>query len=865
MGLAKYRAKRNFSRTPEPRGKRAAPATKPRFFIQKHAATRLHYDLRLELDGVLKSWAVPHGPSLNPDVRTLAVAVEDHPLDYGTFEGIIPQGEYGGGTVMLWDRGTWEVEGDGLRNYKKGKLRFTLHGEKLRGAWTLVRMSGQASDGGKNWLLIKRRDSAARPPKLSDITVSEPNSVTTGRTLEEIAAAGRGEGKRPPVTLPRSTLNVATLPGAVRRQQPKTLAPQLATVAVAPPRGDDWLHEVKLDGYRIIAILREGEARLISRNGHDWTDRFPDIAQAVASLQVPRAILDGEVVVLAADGTTDFQALQNAVRAGTDNRLVYFLFDLPHCGGFDLSRTPLIDRKKLLSRLLPAAGNGPLHYNDHIATDGSAVLKQACQLKAEGIVSKRAASGYHAGRSSSWLKIKCRARQEFVVGGYSQASGSREQFGALLLGYYADGKLFYCGRVGSGFSQRSLYEIGNELEHHRQPHSPFTNLRRQRGVSWTTPALVAEVEFTGWTDDGVLRHAVFKGLRSDKSPGDVTREITLPSSRAIQAPDNVTRPSKTAAPSAGDSRSATVAGVRLSNPQRVLYPEQDITKLDLARYYKSVSDWILPALIHRPLSLVRCPQGRQAKCFYQRHHNVGTPAAVESIDIKEGSESVAYLYIRNLQGLISLVQLGVLEFHPWGARIDQIDRPDQIVLDFDPGEDVAWQRVIEAATRMRDLLADLGLASFVRTTGGKGLHVVVPLIRRSAWADVKSFARDAAERQVHLWPNDYLATASKRERHGKIYIDYLRNARSATSIGSYSTRARPGAPVATPLGWDELTAGVAPSQFNIVTVPERLRKLRVDPWLGFATAKQTLTKEIRKRIRTVGHSAVTDSRKLRRR
>ena len=509
----------------------------------------------------------------------------------------------------------------------------------------------------------------------------------------------------------------------------------------------------------------------------------------MASLDVSRAILDGEIAVLTADGTTDFQALQNAVREGTDARLVYFLFDLPHCDGFDLARTPLVERKQLLSRLLHSAdNNGRLRYNDHIASDGSAVLTQACQLQAEGIVSKRATSGYHAGRSSSWLKIKCRARQEFVIGGYSQASGSREQFGALLLGYHAEGKLVYCGRVGTGFSQQSLRDIGDELDRHRQPRSPFANLRRQRDVRWVAPQLVAEVEFTGWTDDGMLRHAAFKGLRRDKSPDEVVRETPMSSNPSEGAPVREKGARRSTVKSAGDSRGSTVASVRLSNPQRVLYPEQQITKLDLARYYESIGDWILPALVDRPLSLVRCPQGAQAKCFYQRHHNEGTPAAVASVEIEDDGESAAYLYIRDLTGLISLVQLGVLEFHPWGARVDQVERPDQIVLDFDPAENVAWEKVVEGAIRMRDLLADLGLVSFVRTTGGKGLHVVVPIARRSTWDDVKKFARDAAEQLVRRWPRDYIATASKAKRQGKIYIDYLRNSRSATAIGSYSTR-----------------------------------------------------------------------------
>lgn len=841
MSLTKYRHKRNFTQTPEPRGKRHNGTSRRRFVVQKHAARRLHYDFRLELEGVLKSWAVPKGPSLDPAVRALAVEVEDHPMEYGSFEGVIPAGQYGGGTVMLWDRGHWESDGDALRGYQQGKLRFRLEGEKLHGSWTLSRMSGKASEGGKNWLLIKRNDEFAHPADEYDLLTAEPNSIATGRPLDQIAAEEGDEpdkaveqAEEPAFTLPDAKLDEVS--GAEKRSFPKISKPQLPTLVETPPAGDQWLHELKLDGYRILVEFREGKVRLVTRNGNDWTDRFPAIAAELQELPMDSALFDGEVVVLRRDGTTDFQALQNSLRGDADEQLLYFVFDLLYLNGYDLRQVPLRERKALLRGLI-ADGAATLRYSGHIQGQGEQILTQVCQAAAEGIVSKRADSVYHGGRSRSWLKVKCLHRQEFVVGGYTDPSGSRQFFGSLLLGYYnAQRQLVYCGKVGTGFNSQSLSEIAVLLRELRSKQSPFEvppARSESAGAHWLAPRLVVEVQFSEWTGDGRLRHPSFQGLREDKEPHAVGKERP----KAMNGASTTRNP-----------QAAEVAGVTLTNPERVLYAEQGITKRMLAEYYESIADWVLPQLVGRPLSIVRCPQGQQAQCFFQKHVNESVPAGLEGIEVEEDSGPARYLAIDDLAGLITLVQLGVLEIHPWGCRGDLVERPDRIVIDLDPSEEVAWDRVVAAAWSLRELFDDLKLASFVRTTGGKGLHVVVPIARRSSWEEVKQFAHDVADYLVRQAPEKFVATSSKAKRRGKIYVDYLRNSRGATAIASYSTRARPGAPVATPLVWEELTAKLDPAEFNLNTVPRRLRKAGSRAWEEIDRVKQALTKAMRAKI-----------------
>jgi bifunctional non-homologous end joining protein LigD len=848
--LGEYRRKRDFARTTEPRGGEAPnPQARGRYFIHKHAARRLHYDLRLELDGVLLSWAVPKGPNLDPEVRSLAVRVEDHPLEYGDFEGIIPKGEYGGGTVMLWDRGTWRPKGDPRKGLEKGHLEFTLRGEKLAGRWHLVRMGGEAGEDGRNWLLIKSRDAEAVEAGDPSVLDERPLSVATGRSMDEIAAdrdrvwtsEGDGAGRAP-----EAAPSEAPLPeppaDAPLRPLPPTLRPQLPTLVSYAPRGDDWLHELKFDGYRFMVRIEDGGPRLITRRGFDWTERFPTLERAVDALGLDDTILDGEVVVPARDGTTDFQALQNLVDRGEAGGVVLYLFDLPWYRGHDLTGLPLFERKELLREVLRARedegmrGRGTLRFSDHIRGEGPRVASEACKRGIEGIVSKRAGARYREGRTRTWTKVKCLRRQEFVIGGWTEPSGARAGFGALLVGFHEGGRLRYAGRVGTGFTQRTLEDLSGRLETVAADAPPFANPptgREARGVHWVEPRLVAEVAYGSWTDEGLLRHASFQGLREDEAPEEVTREVTRE------------MPKGKGGTPAGRTGPARVAGVRLSNPGRVLYPEQGLTKRDLARYYEAVAEHVLPHVVDRPLTLVRCPQGREGECFYQKHLMEGMPEAIRPVEIEEKGKRAQYVGIADLEGLVSLVQFGVLEIHPWGSRTDRLDRPDRLVFDLDPGEGVGWPRIREGAHLLRERLKGLGLVPFLRTTGGKGLHLVVPLVRRVGWDEAKGFARDVARGFARRDPKRFIATAGKAERAGRIYVDWLRNARGATAIASYSTRARAGAPVAVPLGWDELDALPRSDHYNVQNVPGRLAELDSDPWEGFFDTRQSITREMR--------------------
>jgi bifunctional non-homologous end joining protein LigD len=841
--LRHYRHKRDFQRTSEPKG--SSSKRKPSvlsYVIQKHAARRLHYDFRLELDGVLKSWAVPKGPSYDSAVKALAVHVEDHPLEYGSFEGTIPAGQYGGGTVMLWDRGTWTPIGDPHQGFEAGKLEFRLDGERLNGVWKLIRMSGRAGEDGKNWLLMKRKDEDAKTTKHQSIIEKFQTSVTTGRTMDEIAAGkdashrnGRANGKAQEPAKPKLT-DISTITGARERPTPASIKPQLATLAEKIPDGDDWLHELKLDGYRIISIKRAGEVSLITRRGQVWTERFPTVAEAVAKLPVTDAILDGEIVVLTADGTSDFQALQNSLRAKRSKDHVYFIFDLPYCEGYDLTRVPLHRRKELLASVLSKQSRtGPLRFSDHIRGHGPDVIRQACRHSLEGTVSKHADSPYVSARSREWIKVKCRKRQEFVVGGWTDPEGSRTHFGALLLGWYDGSTLRYCGRVGSGFSAASRAELSVELQKLNIRTPSFSDPPpRSRSIHWVKPELVVEVEFANWTNDGILRQATFLGLREDKRPTDITRE------NPVSAPNPApVKKTKVRSPSAG-TKDRPYAGVRFTNLDRVLFPDENLTKKDLAEYYTAVAESMLPYVVERPLTVVRCPQGHQGQCFFQRHVTASVPKHVHSIPVEEKDGIEQCLSIRDLSGLMALVQFNSLEIHVWGSRQEDIERPDRIVLDLDPDAAVQWSAVIKAARELRTRLQKMNLESFVRTTGGKGLHLVVPIIPEHDWPTVKRFAKGIADDMAREEPNRFIATASKARRAGKIYVDYLRNERGATAIANYSTRARKGATVATPIRWEELTPRLKPAAFTVLTVPRRLARMSKDPWEGFFTMRQSL-------------------------
>ena len=863
MGLKAYRKKRDFNRTPEPPGRVHSGGERRLYVIHKHAATRLHYDLRLEEGGVLKSWAVPKGPSLDPKEKRLAVQVEDHPLEYGEFEGVIPKGEYGGGKVQLWDRGHWVPEGDAAAGLRKGRLKFHLEGEKLQGNWNLIRMHDQAEQNGKtNWLLIKEEDEAAAPRQQRDIVQERPESILSGRQIADIETSDdsvwHSNLKNPSprrsssTSTSTSTLAVAPsdVPGARKTRLPEIMPFQLATLTDRSPAGDEWLNEIKLDGFRMQCRIEKGKAQLLTRTGQDWTHRFPDVAHAAAQLPVRSVLLDGELVALQPDGRSSFQLLQRALNEGAEATLAYYAFDLLYLDGYDLSAAPLETRKDTLKRVLePMPQGGTVRYSDHVVGGGPAFYDAACRLGLEGMIAKRRTGPYRAGRGGDWLKVKCLHRQEFVIGGYTDPSGSRPGFGALLLGVYEDKRLVYAGRVGTGFNTALLKTLAARLKSLQQGRSPFHNRvpGPLRDVHWVRPELVAEIAFTEWTSDGVLRHPSFQGLREDKTPTDVKREMAQRPPMPDQSSSNV----ETGSPKKRSGRrgdEVDIAGIRLSHPTRVLYPEQGLTKLDLAHYYQSVADSVLLHIAGRPVMLLRCPEGHEKECFHQKHMNRMVPKAVHSVEIQdEKGKTSPYLMVDDLPGLMALVQMGALELHVWGSRAERLEYPDRMVFDLDPDEGLPWTQVVDAADLVRDRLGKMGLQSWVKTTGGKGLHVVVPLSGKQTWDEVKAFSQALAEQLVKDVPDRYTSKMSKAGRKGKLFIDYLRNGRGATAVAAYSTRARSGATVSTPVEWDELRR-LTPGQFTVTTVPRRLQTLKHDPWKEFWNVRQSITQSARRAV-----------------
>jgi bifunctional non-homologous end joining protein LigD len=853
--LDTYRKKRDFSKTPEPAPKRGK-AKGHAFVIQKHDATRLHYDFRIELDGVMKSWAVTRGPSLVPSDKRLAVQTEDHPIAYNSFEGIIPKGQYGGGTVMIWDRGTWEPEGDPHRGLKKGHLEFSLNGEKLSGRWHLVRMRKKGREKSDPWLLIKSEDEAARTEKDKDILEEMDRSVVSGRTIPEIAAkkervwkSNRGDsvnsaeekkpkGARAKIAKKSEAVIVHT---GRKAKLPSFVPPQLATLVAKPKSGANWVHEVKFDGYRLQARLKNGKVQLLTRNGLDWSKRFPNICAGLKTLSVSEALIDGEAVVEDETGVSNFSALQQDLggRGGklVSGKALYYAFDLLHVDGRDLTALPLIERKSALAALLTDAPQDRLRYSEHFSTEGSAMVEHACRLGLEGIISKRADAPYKSGRNDNWLKVKCTQTSEFVIAGYVPSTVSSGMIGSLVMGYYEDGKLIHAGRVGTGYTQKIARDLKKAIDKVKADTSPFAaklSADARRGVVWAKPKLVAEVEFRGWTHDGSLRHASFQGLREDKEPESVTREVPKDMPEPPKPKSNGTKASKPVQIKKG----IEVAGVSLSHPDRVLWQEQGVTKQGLAEFYAEIADWILPHLIGRPLSLVRCPSGAQTKCFFQKHAWAGLGPGIHEIEVPGDDEKM--LAIKDLSGLVSLVQAGVLEIHPWGSKQPKLTMPDQLIFDLDPGDDVEWADVVSAAQEVRERMNDLNLESFVKTTGGKGLHVVVPLKPDIGWDEAKTFAKVFAEQMAGDSPERYVSTMSKKIRKGRVFVDYLRNGQGATAVAAYSTRARAGAPVATPLAWDELGPDVKGDHFNVTNLARRLQHLDSDPWAEFFKPRQSL-------------------------
>ncbi|MFF7064966.1 DNA ligase D [Pseudomonas sp. NPDC008258] len=815
--LQEYQRKRDFDATPEPAGKRArsSPAHALRYCIQKHDASHLHYDFRLELDGTLKSWAIPKGPSLDPKVRRLAVHVEDHPLDYADFEGRIPEGHYGSGDVIVWDRGAWEPEGDPREAYAKGKLRFRLQGEKLSGVWNLFRthLAGKK----EQWMLVKSHDAQARSETDYSIVEALPDSVLSERTL-------------PPRRPAKATASPRKRK-AGGKAMPNLLQPQLATLVDSPPSGD-WRYEVKFDGYRILARIEGEDVRLFTRNGHDWSAKMPRQVGALQALGLDSAWLDGEMVVVDDNGVAGFQALQNAFDTEQDEGIAYYLFDLPWLGGEDLRDLPLQQRRATLARLLEGNASQVLRYSADFAEPVASLLDSACRLQLEGLIGKRADSPYVGRRSSDWVKLKCTQRQEFVIVGFTDPKGSRNGFGALLLGLHDDasGQLRYAGKVGTGFSAATLDSIHARLKRLQTDRPPLPRPptgAEARGVHWLKPQLLAEVAYAQMTREGIVRHAVFHGLRHDKPATAIDLERAMPAKRAAHTPHE------------------DAGTLRLTHPDRVVDATTGTTKRQVAQYYAQVADWLLPQLKDRPVALVRAPDGLGGELFFQK--NADQLHIPHLLSYSKAQAGQAAMVLNRADSLLGAVQMNTLELHTWNATIKDFDKPDRFVLDLDPDPALPWKAMLEATQLTLTLLDELGLKVFLKTSGGKGMHLVVPLTRRAGWDEVKDFSHALVKHMAGLFPDRLSAVSGPKNRVGRIFIDYLRNGKGATTVAAYSLRAREGLPVSVPIWREELSQLKGANQWHIGNLQARLAQVD-DPWAAMGKTRQSITLRMRKQL-----------------
>jgi bifunctional non-homologous end joining protein LigD len=887
--LQTYNKKRNFRKTAEPRGEASTPSKGlPKFVIQKHDASHLHYDFRLEIGGVLTSWAIPKGPSLDPGEKRLAVRTEDHPMKYGSFEGTIPEDEYGGGTVMLWDQGTYKPAGNARDGLKKGDLKFELRGKRLRGSFVLARMRNRGNEKRENWLLIKHRDATAKPGSKDAIIREHTDSVETARAMEEIAEgeavwhsnrAGKKKAgkttsrklKEEKVVAPSkrriAKVDVAKLKGAKKGRLPAKISPQLATLVEEPPPGKGWISEIKFDGYRMVARIDNGKVKIYSRNGNVWTAKLPTIAKSLARLKVKHAWLDGEIVVLDDEGKSNFSKLKDALSGEDQRNIFFFAFDILYLDGYNTVGCSQVDRKRLLESVLGDSPPPFLRYSDHMAEAPEAIQQRACQMHLEGIIVKQAEAPYRQARTRSWLKLKCVQREEFVVIGYTDPQGTRTGFGALHLGYYdKDGELHYAGGVGTGFNTKKLVSMEKTLAKMTRRIPPAIWIHGEKPPSkmhWVRPEMVVETQFIDWTGAGSVRHAVFMGIRDDKPATDVVRDPPTVAKSRFSGTGTIVRAAKAKpkakkgkkapktrgdVPEIIDNRGAEDGAVRLTHPDRILWPKQKLTKRDLADYWDRAAAFALPFIANRPLALVRTPDGIDGEQFFQKKISRGFPRQILDLEL-EGEQLIA---IDGPDGFQALAQMSAIELHPWGSTVEDISTPDVIVMDLDPDAGLDFEDVIQAARDLRDALKSVGLTSFCKTTGGKGLHVVVPFQPKLGWDEVKAFAKSIATAFATSDPKRFTDALAKKARKGRIFIDYLRNGRGATAVGPFSPRARPGATIAMPLTWTQVKPGLDPADYTIQLSEKQLRA-GASAWKDYfdIQKKQRITDKMQRAFKSI--------------